>query len=115
MVRSLRSDEETLDVVLERVEGGLDLGAFGHGDRGGNDGAGDAAGTAKRSLGLDKDVGHVLVFAQQGNVHQNLNRLCVGSHHNQLGNTTVQCLRSYQHTVSFLCEGVGETNRESVW
>ena len=43
-------------------------------------------------LGADKDVRNVLVLAQQGQVQQNLQRLGVGGHDNELGNAAVQSL-----------------------
>ena len=47
---------------------------------------------AKGLLGADKDIGDVLVLAEQRDVEENLERLAVGRQHNKLRLATVQGL-----------------------
>lgn len=62
------------------------------GDAGSNDGSRDTAGAAKGDLGRNKDVGNVLVLAQERKMQDNLDGRSVGSHDDELGDTTVQGL-----------------------
>ena len=48
---------------------------------------------AKGLLGAHKDVGNILVLAQQRDVEENLERLAVGGQHNKLRLPAVQSLR----------------------
>lgn len=75
--RTERLDHELLDLVLDRLDLGLEVGALVGGDRGRHDGAGHTAGTAKGGLGGNEHVGHVLVLAKEGKVEQNLEGLGV--------------------------------------
>lgn len=79
---------------------------------GGDDGTRHTTGTSEGSLGRNKDVRHVLVFAQQRQMEKNGQRFSVGSHDDQLGNTTVEGLGGYkrQHRAKTkLGEEQGET------
>ena len=69
-------------------------------DGAGNDGAGDAAGTAEGGAGVDEDVRDVLVFAEEREVQQNSKGLRVGSEDDQLRDTTVQRLGGCEETVA---------------
>ena len=57
-----------------------------------HDGAGHAAGSSEGNLGGDKDVRDVLVFAQQRQMEEDLQGLGVGSHDNQVSDTSVESL-----------------------
>ena len=54
---------------------------------------------AKGLLGAHKDVGHILVLAQQRDVEENLERLAVGGQHNKLRLPAVQSLRRLVSTL----------------
>lgn len=54
--------------------------------------AGDSSGTAECGLAGDKDVRHILVFAEQGKVEQNLDGVGVASDDDEVSNTAVQGL-----------------------
>ncbi len=49
-------------------------------------------------LGANEDIWHVLVFAEQRDVQQDLEWLGISSQHNELGDTTVQSLGGYVGT-----------------
>jgi len=85
-------DQELLDLELDSQDLGLEVRALVGGDRAGNDGAGDTAGTAESGLGGDENVGDVLVLAKKRQVQENLNGLGVGGHDDELGDTTVESL-----------------------
>ena len=87
-------DQELLDLELDGQNLGLEVRALVGGDGGSNDGARDTAGATEGSLGGDKDIGDVLVLAEERQVEQNLNGLGVGGHDDELGNTTVEGLGS---------------------
>ena len=54
---------------------------------------------AKGLLGADKDIGDVLVLAEQWDVEENLERLAVGGQHNKLRLPAVQSLRRLVSTL----------------
>ena len=54
---------------------------------------------AKGLLGAHKDVGNILVLAQQRDVEENLERLAVGGQHNKLRLPAVQSLRRLVSTL----------------
>ncbi len=85
-------NQQSLDFVLDGLDLRLEFRAFVGGHRARNNWAGDAAGTAERLLRRDKDVRDVLVFAEQGEMQQNLEGLRVGSHHDELRDASVQRL-----------------------
>lgn len=70
-------DQQLLDLSLESQNLRLEVRSFVSGDRASNNGAGNTAGTTKSSLGGNKDVRHVLVFAQKRQVKKNFNGLSV--------------------------------------
>ena len=85
-------DEETLDCLLEALDLCLELASFVGGDRGRDDRARDATGTAESSLGRDKDIGNVLVLSEEGQVEQDLDGLGISSHDNELADSTIERL-----------------------
>mmetsp|Transcript_21544 Transcript_21544/g.48030 ORF Transcript_21544/g.48030 Transcript_21544/m.48030 type:complete len:202 (-) Transcript_21544:14-619(-) len=87
-----RSDEDHLDLVLQVLDLGVQLGTLLRRDGAGDDGARDAAGAAEGGLGLHKDVRHVLVLAHKRQVEQNLQGLRVGGEDDELGGAAVERL-----------------------
>ena len=57
---------------------------------------------AKGLLGAHKDVGNILVLAQQRDVEENLERLAVGGQHNKLRLPAVQSLRRLVSTLKHI-------------
>lgn len=84
------SDQQSLDGHLHRLNLRLELRAFLNGDRGGDDGPGHPARAAQGLLGAHKHVRDVLVLTQQRQMKDDLQRLSIGSHHDELRNATVQ-------------------------
>lgn len=62
------SDDQLLDLVLDAVDLGLQIGAIADSDTDGNDGPRDAARTPQRLFRVNEHVGNVLVLAQQWQV-----------------------------------------------
>ena len=85
-------DQQLLDGQLGVINLALQLAALGGNDGGRDDGARDIAGTAQGDLARHKNVGHVLVFAQQGQVQQDFQRLSISSQDDELRDTAVQGL-----------------------
>lgn len=85
---------ETLDLVLECADLAHQVGSLIGGDRRGNDGTGDTAGTAECHLGGDVNVRNVLVLAEKGKVEKDGEWAGVGSEDDDLGDTAVQRLSS---------------------
>ncbi len=52
--------KQLIDLVLDLLDQGVELGLFVGQDGAGDDGPGDSAGTAEGDLGRDEDVRHVL-------------------------------------------------------
>lgn len=69
---------------------------------GGNTGSdnrpGNTASPTESSLGRQKDVGDVLVLTEKGKVEDNLNRLDIGGHDNELADTPVKGLGGFVGT-----------------
>ena len=59
---------------------------------------------AKGLLGADKDIGDVLVLAEQRDVEENLERLAVGRQHNKLRLPAVQGLGRLVGTLKIATE-----------
>jgi hypothetical protein len=85
-------NQQPLYFVLDGSDLALQLRSLVGGDRGGDDATADTASTAERDLGRDEDVGDVLVLAKERQVQEDLERLGVGSHDDELGDTTVKGL-----------------------
>ena len=68
-------------------------------DRARDDRARNTTGPTKSSLAGNKDIRNVLVLAEQGKVEDNLDGLDVGSHDNELADTTVESLGSLVGTL----------------
>ncbi|KAI3486741.1 hypothetical protein L1887_49691 [Cichorium endivia] len=92
LARTTALDEEAFDGELDGLDLALELAGLVGGDGGGDDGAGDAAGPAEGGLGGDKDVGDVLVLAEEGQVEDDLDGLDVGGHHDELADAAVERL-----------------------
>lgn len=123
-------DQQGLDLVLDGVDLVLDGGGVVGGDGGGDDRSRDTARSAKSGLGRNKDVGDVFVLAQEWQVEQDLDWLRVGSHDDELRDTSVQRLRGLVGTLLELSQvlglldqvedllaqaGVGKRERLRVW
>ena len=82
------------DLVLQFLDGTLDwaikLGENGNGD----DVSGDTASTAEVSLLSNVDVWHVLIFAQERQVEDDLKWFGIGGDDHEVGNTSVEGLGS---------------------
>lgn len=85
-------NQQGLDLVLDGVNLVLDGRSIVGGDGGCDDRSGDTAGSAKRSLGWNKDVRNVFILAQERQVEQDLDWLGVCSHDDELRDTSVQRL-----------------------
>lgn len=100
-------NQQGLDLVLNTVNLVLDGRSVVRGDRGSNDWSGDTTSSTQGGLGRNKDVWNVLVLAQQGQVQQDLNRLSVGSHDDELRDTSVQGLGGLVSTLLQLSQTLG--------
>ena len=87
-----RPDRKTTYSKLDGLDLALELAGLVGGDRARDDGAADTTGATEGGLAGHEDVGHVLVLAQQGKVEHNLDGLDVGSHDDELADTTVERL-----------------------
>lgn len=90
MTQKLNLDEKPLDLVLQGTDLPLQLGRLVGGDGRRDDSAGNTTGTPKGNLGGDKDVGDVLVFAEEWKVEEDLEGGGVGGENNEFGNTAVE-------------------------
>lgn len=97
-------NKKTLKLVLEGEDLFLQLGGVVRGDGGTHDWARHSAGTAESDLGGNEHVGDVLVLAQEGQVQNNLQRLGVSGHDDELGLTAVQSFGSLVSTLLKLAE-----------
>lgn len=95
-------DKKLFDFSLDGVDLGLELGAVLLGDRGRDHRSGDSASTSESLLRSDENVRDVLVFAEKWQMEQNLERLGVGGHDNELGDASVERLGSFVGTLSEL-------------
>ena len=85
-------NQELLDLVADGVDLRLDLRVLVRQDGAGDDRPGHTAGTSESNLGGDEDIGHVLILAQQRQVQEDLERLSVGGHDDQVGDAAIQGL-----------------------
>jgi len=85
-------DEQLLDRQLERLDLRLELRPLVGRDGARDDGPRDAARAAERRFRRHKDVGHVLVLGQEGQVQEDLDGLGVGGHDDELGDAAVERL-----------------------
>ena len=60
------------------------------GDGAGDDRPGDPTGSPQSLLGAHEHVGHVLVLTQQREVQDDLQGLCIRSHHDELRDASVE-------------------------
>lgn len=77
---------------------GFQLRSLVNGDRTGHDWTRHSACTAQRLLGTNENVRNVFVFAQQWQMQKDFQWFRVGSHHNEFGQTSVQCLGRFVGT-----------------
>ena len=84
--------QQSLYCSLNRLNLRLQLRALLDGDRGGDDGSRDATGAAQGLLGAHKHIGDVFVLAEQWQVEDDLQRLSICSHHDELTDPSVQGL-----------------------
>lgn len=82
-------------MIDKRNDLGFKLGSLVGGDGNGNDSTGNTTRTAQSSLGGNKDVGNILIFAQKWQVQQDFEGLSVSSHNNEFGNTAIQGLGGF--------------------
>lgn len=85
-------DGQTLDLVAEGLDLAGELAGLVGVDRGGNDGAADAAGAAEQRLAGHVDVRGALVLAQERDVQQDGQGLRVGGQDGNLAGAAVQRL-----------------------
>lgn len=95
-------DQQFLDFLLDGRDLWLELGSFVGCNTASDDRARDATGTAEGLLGANEDVWHVLVFAQQWQMQQDLQRLCVSCHDDELRQSTVESFGGLVGTASQL-------------
>lgn len=100
-------NQQSLDLVLDAVDLVLDRRGVVGGDRGSNDSSGNTTSSAQGSLGWHKHVRHVLVLTQQWQVQQDLDWLGVGSHDDELRDTSVQGLGGLVGTLLELSQVLG--------
>ena len=82
-------DHQTLDLVTDGANLGVQVTGLVGGDGTGDDRAGDTSGTTEGHLGGNVDVGNVLVLTEKGQVKDDGKGGGVGSQDNQVGGTTV--------------------------
>ena len=90
--RVARSDKKLLDAVLHGLDLALQVAAVAGSHGAADDGPGHAAGAAEGDLRGNEHVRHVLVLAEKGEVEKNLQRLRIGSEHDELSDAAVQGL-----------------------
>lgn len=79
---------ESLDLVPESADLGVQVGGFVGGDRHGDDGARNTGGAAEGDLGGNVDVGGTLIFTQQGDVKHDAQWLSIRGKDNELRSST---------------------------
>jgi len=85
-------DQQPLNLILNSPNLRLELTGLITRNTGGDDAPAHAAGTAEGDLARDEDVGDVFVLAEQRKVQQDLERLGVGGHDDELADSAVQRL-----------------------
>lgn len=85
-------NQQLLNFILKVFDLLLQLATVIGGDRGGDDLPGHATSASQSLLGTHKNVRNILILTKQGQVHQNLDGLCVGGQNDELGLTAVQGL-----------------------
>lgn len=94
--RKQNLDEKPLNLVLQGPNLSLQLGRLIRGDRGRDDSAGNTAGTPKGDFRGDKDVGYVLVLAEEREMEEDLEGRGVGGKNDEFGNTPVERFSRYE-------------------
>jgi len=97
-------DHQTLDLVTDRADLGVQVTGLVGGDGAGNDGTGDTSGATESHLGGNVDVGNVLVLTEKGQVQNDGQRGSVGGQDDEVGGTTVTQLATAILKID--CEGL---------
>lgn len=92
-------DQQSLDLVLDTEHLVLDGRSIVGGNRCSNDWSGNTTSSTQGSLRWNKNVRNVLVFTQQRQVQQDFDWLSVGSHNDELRDTSVQSLGGFVSTL----------------
>jgi hypothetical protein len=92
-------NQQLLDLDLDVSDQALHLRSVVGENGAGNHWARHAACAAECNLGRDKYIWHVLIFAEQRQVKKNLQGLSVGSHDDEISDTTVKCLGCFVGTL----------------
>ena len=70
----MKLNQKLFDLVLDRLNLGLQVGTFVRSNGGSNDGTRNTASTTQSSLGWDKNVRNVLIFTEQRKMQQDFKR-----------------------------------------
>ena len=97
------SNQQSLNSSLNRLNLGLELRSLLYGDRGSNDGAWHPTGPAQGLLGADEHVRDVLVLAEQWQVEDDLQWFSISSHHDELGDASVQGFSGWKRRGGIRC------------
>lgn len=92
MFKSNKLNEESFNLLLDGLNLWLELRTLVDGHRARHHRPGDSASTSKGLSAPHENVGHILVLAEQRKMKQNLQGLRVCGHHNELRQSTIQCL-----------------------
>lgn len=87
---SILLDQQLLNLKFHGIDGLLELRGLIGGDGAGNDGPTDAAGTAEGHFAGHKDVGDILVFAQERQMQENFNGFRVSRHDDHFADPSIQ-------------------------
>lgn len=96
-------DHQTLDLVTDGADLGVQVTGLVGGDGAGNDGTGDTSGATESHLGGNVDVGDVLVLTEKRQVQNDGQRGSVGGQDDEVGGTTVTQLATAILKID--CEG----------
>lgn len=83
---------------LDSLDLGVQLPSLIGGNTGGDNRPRNTASPTESSLGRQKDIGDVLVLTEEGKVEDDLNRLDIGGHDNELADTSVKGLGGFVGT-----------------
>eukprot|EP00520_Triparma_pacifica_P019930 CAMPEP_0118661968 /NCGR_PEP_ID=MMETSP0785-20121206/16570_1 /TAXON_ID=91992 /ORGANISM="Bolidomonas pacifica, Strain CCMP 1866" /LENGTH=133 /DNA_ID=CAMNT_0006555459 /DNA_START=218 /DNA_END=616 /DNA_ORIENTATION=- len=86
-------NEEVLNLNLDLVDGALQLTRLVRRNACRYDSPTDPAGPTQRHLAGDENIRNVLVLTEEGEVKKNFQGLSVSGHDDDLGYSTIQCLR----------------------
>lgn len=95
-------DQQLLNLLLDGGDLRLQLGALVGGDTASDDWARDATGTAEGLLRANEYVWDVFVLAQQWQVQQDLQWLCIGGQNDEFRKSAIEGLGGFVSTASQL-------------